>query len=83
MSRSYAISVDYAVPPIGRGADSTTMFLTAKNEDLAALLRVLDQSVYVASYTVCSTITVPDLHVLSKLTCSDLGIEEHQLFKLR
>jgi hypothetical protein len=83
MNESYAITVSYTSPPLGYAAGPTTLHLNANNADLAALLRVLDVSVHVASYSVASTVAVPLLHVMSKLTCADMGIAEHQLFKLK
>jgi hypothetical protein len=74
--RGYMVSVRY------RNAN-LDLHLNATAADLNRLLQGLDATPEVVSLTVHSTLTVPQLHKLSKLTRADLGLEDKALEKIQ
>jgi len=83
ISRSYAIAVEYDRGKVAGGSKSLTLHLTADSTDLGKFLHMLNECDSVANITVSSTITIPHLHKFSKLTRTDLGVDEHSLGKLK
>lgn len=71
---SYKITVDYTVLNEHYAKTTSTLHLAATAADLAVLLHALDESPTVAGFAVFSTITVPPLSSLGKLTAQDLGL---------
>ena len=83
MPRSYAISVEYSKDCAGHGPDSQTLYVSAKQADLTALLRILDASAVVAGVSICDTVTIPRLAKFSNLTHTDLGLSDGTITKLK
>ena len=81
MKKSYVVNVVFTTPPLGQRPNASDLYITANTADLTALLQALDASPAVARLRVASTITIPDLHRISKLTHADLGIAEDTLKK--
>jgi len=78
MAKSFMIRV--TVVPGYTESHVLDLYINAKQADLAALLLSFEHSPTVTSFSVFSTLTVPNLSILGKLACNDLGME--QLVKL-
>lgn len=76
MVRGYMVSVRYSNA-------SLDMHLNASAADLARFLHGLDATPEVISLSVYSTLTVPALHKLARLTRADLGIESKTMEKVK
>lgn len=72
--QSYKIHVKFHADASTGNTAATHLYVNAGMPDLAVLLHALDSSPAVASVSVFSTLTVPDLHTHGKLTLQDLGM---------
>lgn len=79
--QSYKIHVKFHADASTGHTAATHLYVNAGTPDLAVLLHALDSSPAVASVSVFSTLTVPDLYTHGKLTAEDLGMPD--LRKLR
>jgi hypothetical protein len=80
-ARSYKITVDYTVLNEQNAKTTSALHLAATAADLAVLLQALDASPTVAGFSVYSTVTVPNLQSLGKLTAGDLGMMDLKKLK--
>lgn len=76
MKRGYMVSVHYS-------NSSLDIYLNSSAASLLLLLQGLDAAPDVISLSVHSTLQVPTLHKISKLTRTDLGFESGTLKKIK
>lgn len=60
-----------------------TLFVQIGNAELTAILQVLNASPAISDISVFSTINIPSLHQIAKLTRVDLGLSEDSLGKIK
>ena len=75
MTKSYAISVKFSPAQGNTAPERVTLYMSANNAGLTALLQALDASPAIESMTLSNTITIPPLHNVGHLNCNDAGLD--------